>query len=144
MTTFSEAEGRKVVSTSTAETVGKIHGFVVDVRGPAVVALQLKKTESGDTLRWSDVTAFGADAVTVADAGTIGEAGEDLSPLLDKRNHLLKKRVLTTTGDELGEVKDVEFDPEHGGILSLTVGDVTVPGKSMIGIGSYAVVVLAS
>lgn len=143
MTTFSEADGRKVVSTSTAESVGKIHGFVVDIRGPKVVALELKKTDSGDILRWSDIAAFGADAVTVADKSTIAEAGEDLTPLLDKRNHLLKKRVLTTAGDELGTVKDVEFDPATGDVVSVHVGETAIPGKSLIGIGHYAVVVLA-
>ena len=143
MTTFSEADGRKVVSTTTAETVGKIHGFVVDIRGPRVAALQLKKTDSGDTLRWTDITAFGADAVTVPDAATIVEAGEDLAPLLDKRNHLLKKRVLSTVGDELGTVKDVEFDPATGDVIAVHVGETSIPGKSLIGIGHYAVVVLA-
>jgi uncharacterized protein YrrD len=143
MTTFSEADGRKVVSTSTAETVGKIHGFVVDVRGPRVAALQLKKTDTGDILHWPDITAFGADAVTVADSSKIIEAGEDLAPLLDKRNHLLKKRVLTTVGDELGTVKDVEFDPATGDVLSVHVGETSISGKSLIGIGHYAVVVQA-
>ena len=143
MTSFSDADGRKVVSTSTAETVGKVHGFVVDVRGPSVVALQLKKTDSGDTLPWSDVIAFGADAVTVADAGKIVAAGEDLAPLLDKRNHVLKKRVLTTAGDDLGDVKDVEFDPDSGAVVSVLVEGTSVPGKALVGIGSYAVVVQA-
>ncbi|WP_375501822.1 PRC-barrel domain-containing protein [uncultured Jatrophihabitans sp.] len=144
MTTFNEADGRKVVSTSNAETVGKIHGFVVDVRGPYLVALQLKKTNSGDTLHWNDITAFGTDAVTVADAGKIVAAGEDLAPLLDKRNHVLKKRVLTTNGDELGTVQDVEFDPVTGEIVSVHVGETAVPGKALVGIGHYAVVVQAS
>ncbi|WP_375482155.1 PRC-barrel domain-containing protein [uncultured Jatrophihabitans sp.] len=144
MISFSDADGMKVVSTSTAETVGKVHGFIVDVRGPNVIALQLKKTDSGDILRWSDVAAFGADAITVADASKIGEGGDDLAPLLDKRNHVLKKRVLTTGGDELGDVKDVEFDPATGGITSLHVGDRSVPGSTLIGIGHYAVVVRTS
>ena len=143
MTTFSEADGRKVVSTSTAESVGKVDGFVVDVRGPYLVALQLKKTDSGDILRWNDITAFGADAVTVSDAGKIVEADADLAPLLDKRNHVLKKRVLTTTGDELGIVRDVEFDPITGEIVSVHVGDTAVPGKALVGVGHYAVVVQA-
>ena len=144
MTSFSDADGIKVVSTSTAETVGRVHGLVVDVRGPSVVALQLKKTDSGDILRWSDIAAFGADAVTVADAGRIGQGGDDLAPLLDKRNHVLKKRVLTTGGDELGEVKDVEFNPATGSITTLHVGDRSVPGSALIGIGHYAVVVQTS
>lgn len=143
MTTFAEADGRKVVSTSTAETVGRVDGFVVDVRGPYLVALQLKKTHAGDILRWNDVTAFGADAVTVSGADKIVSADEDLAPLLDKRNHMLKKRVLTTAGDELGTVRDVEFDAVTGAIVSVHVGDTAVPGKALVGIGHWAVVVQA-
>ena len=63
---FSEAVGRQVVSTSTAQTVGRVDEFVVDSRRRAVVALSLRRTEGGDTLLWTDIVAFGADAVTVA------------------------------------------------------------------------------
>lgn len=59
---FSEGDGRKIVSTATAETVGRVKGFVVDPATRSVLALQVKKGESGDTLRWSEVIAFGADA----------------------------------------------------------------------------------
>jgi hypothetical protein len=55
---FTEATGRKIVSTSTAATVGKVSGFVVDPAVSSVVALQLK-AYSGEVLRWSDLTAFG-------------------------------------------------------------------------------------
>ncbi len=141
---FSEATGRKVVSTTTAATVGRVHGFVVDVRGPAVAALELKKTDSGDTLRWQDITAFGADAVTVPGPERITDGGEDLGPLLDKANHVMGKRVLATSGDELGKVRDVDFDPESGYVLALLLEEGFVEGKRLIGIGSYAIVVQAA
>ena len=64
---FSEAKGHKVVSTDSAETVGKVAGFVVDPRSASVVALSLKKTgDHGTTLPWTGITAFGPDAVTAA------------------------------------------------------------------------------
>jgi uncharacterized protein YrrD len=140
---FSEANGRKVVATTTAATVGRVHGLVVDVRGPAVAALELKKTDSGDTLRWQDITAFGVDAVTVPGPERITDGGEDLGPLLDKANHVMGKRVLATSGDELGKVRDVDFDPESGYVLALLLENGFVEGKRLIGIGSYAVVVQA-
>ena len=104
---------------------------------------ELKKTDSGDTLRWQDITAFGADAVTVAGPERITDGGEDLGALLDKRNHVLGKRVLATSGDELGKVRDVDFDPATGYVLALLLEDGFVEGKRLIGIGSYAVVVQA-
>lgn len=143
MTRFSEAKGRKVVSTATAETVGAVHDWVVDPTSASVLAMMLKKSGRGDTLRWSDVTSFGADAVTVTDAEKITEAGDDVAALLGKDHRILGKRVLTTNGDELGDVSDVEFDADSGAIISLDLhggGSVTT---RLVGVGSYAVVVNA-
>jgi sporulation protein YlmC with PRC-barrel domain len=139
---FSDAKGRKVVSSATAATVGKVSRFVVDPATRAVVALELKKTDGGDVLRWSDITAFGADAVTVADQGRIGDGGEDVKALSDKAHGVLGKRVLTSSGDELGKVDDVDFDPRSGGLTALLVdnGDEVTAGR-LLGVGSYAVVV---
>jgi uncharacterized protein YrrD len=140
---FSEATGRKVVSTTTAATVGKIHDFVIDAHGPVVAAVELKKTDNGDTLRWADITAFGADAVTVEAAEKVTDGGDDITPLLAKSNHVLKKLVLSTAGDELGKVADVEFDPATGEVTALVLDTGEIAAKRLIGIGSYAVVVHA-
>lgn len=140
---FSEAAGRKVVSTSTADTVGRIDEFVVDPRARAVVALKLKKTAAGDSLYWSDITAFGADAVTVTGADRIGPANADVVALTGKAHHLLGKRALSTTGDELGKVDDVEFEPDSGEITGLVLSGGRVEGIRLVGVGSYAVVVQA-
>ncbi len=138
---FSEATGRKIVSTTSAETVGKIGGFVVDPQRRAVVALECKKTDSGDILLWSDIVGFGADAITVNDAGAITEAPAGIDTLLGKVHHLLGKRILSSTGDELGKVDDVEFDPESGVVEALIYAEGRIAGARLIGVGSYAVVV---
>ena len=138
---FSEATGRKLVSTTSAETVGKINGFVVDPQRRAVVAIECKKTDSGDILLWSDIVGFGADAVTVKDAGAITEAPSGIDALLGKDRHLLGKRILSSTGDELGKVDDVEFDPESGVVKALNFAEGQIAGARLIGVGSYAVVV---
>lgn len=143
MTLFSDARGRKVVSTSTADTVGKINEFVVDPSSRSVVAVLCKKTEDGDTLLWSDITAFGDDAVTVANAGVIGSPDETVSALTGKDHHVLGKRVLTSRGADIGKVTDVEFDHESGAIENLVLDDRTVGGARLLGVGSYAVVVRA-
>ena len=141
---FSEARGRKVVSTSTAETVGKIDDYVVDQASHAVVALTLKKSGSGDTLRWSAMTAFGTDAVTVVGAEVITPADDEIAALKGKGHRLVGGRVLSSLGDEMGKVADVEFDPETGIITALHLDDQQVEGVRLIGVGSYAVVVEAA
>lgn len=138
---FSDAKGHKVVSTADAETVGRVDGFVVDPAGARVSALRLKKTEGdGDVLPWDAVIGFGPDAVTTGSADVIvaGTAQDH-----DKHRDVLGKRVLTESGDELGEVKDVEFDPETGTVLMLLTKDGEVAGERMIGLGSYALMVRA-
>lgn len=139
---FSEAKGQKVISTSSATTVGKVDGFVVDPTRQTVVALTLKKTDGAeDTLLWSALTAFGRDAVTVAGADSLTVADERVALLGDKHHTVLGKRVLTEGGDDLGTVSDVEFDATTGGITTLLTKTEEISGRRLHGIGSYAVVV---
>ena len=84
-----------------------------------MIALALKKTDGGDTLPWSNIVGFGADAVTVSDADQIGDASRQVDALSGKDRALLGKRVLSTSGDELGKVDDVEFDPASGRVTTL-------------------------
>lgn len=140
---FSDASGRKVVSTATADQVGKVGAFVVDPVSRRVVALELKKTDGGDTLPWENILAFGTDAVTVETVEKIGEHSEAVGELIGKDHHLVGKRTLSDSGDELGKVADVEFDPESGTVTSLMVGDSEIAGERLVGVGSYAVVVKA-
>lgn len=141
MTTYSDANGRKVVSTSTAETVGKIDGFVVDPSRRSVIALEVKKSETGDVLLWQDIEGFGDDAVTVTGADKIVDAPAEIDALLGKDHELKGKRVLTTSGLELGKVRDVEFDPQTGAITTIVLKGHEIPGSALTGVGSYAVVI---
>lgn len=139
---FSECKGRQVVAVDTAGTVGQVRSFLVDPASRSVVALRLKKTDSGDVLRWDDLGAFGVDAITIPDQSAITELDGELKNLRGKRHRLVKKRVLTTGGDEVGHVADVEFDPKTGGLTHLILDDdAAISADRLIGVGSYAVVV---
>lgn len=139
---FSESVGRKVVSTSTADTVGAVGEFLVDPRSRTVVGLQIKKCKTGDALMWSGISAFGSDAVTVESADSIVDIGteDSLSELQGKAHRVIGKRALSTTGVDLGTVNDVEFDPETGAVTSVIVDTVSIEGRTLTGVGSYAVV----
>lgn len=138
---FSEARRRRVVSTTTADTLGRVDELLVDPRRRAVVALHLTKSKVGDTLEWSDVLAFGDDAVTVSGPDKLREASEEMALLAGKDHRLVGKRVLSTTGDDLGEVVDVDFDPTSGRVVTIQLYDDAVEGERLVGVGSYAVVV---
>ena len=140
----SEAHGHKVVSTSDASTAGTVDGFLIDPASGAVAGLTLKKTAgNGSVLPWSDITAFGVDAVTIADANLIVEPQGELAELAGKAHQFAKKRVLTTAGLQVGTVRDIDFNPATGKIISFITDDQPVDGSSLVGIGSYAVIVRA-
>jgi sporulation protein YlmC with PRC-barrel domain len=138
---FSEALGRKVVSLATAETVGLLDEFVVDPRSRRVVALGVKKSPSGSALHWDDIESFGPDAVTVSDADKIAGPDRDVDRLSGKDHHFLGKRVLLTVGDEVGQVDDVEFDPNSGELIAIVLAGGDIDANRLVGVGSYAVVV---
>lgn len=140
---WSQLKGRKVVSTATADKVGKVNGFVLDPATRSVVALVLKKTESGSVVRWTDLVAVGSDAVTVADTAVIVEPDEALEALGGKRGAVLKKVVLDDDGRAIGKVTDLDLDPDSGALRELVLDERTVVGERLLGVGSYAVVVRA-
>jgi sporulation protein YlmC with PRC-barrel domain len=134
---FSEAKNHKVVATGDAATVAKLAGFVVEASSARIVALRLKKTDGDvDLLNWTDVQGFGPDAVTVTSPSVFVKAGEGA-----KRGDLLGSRVLTERGVELGEVKDVDFDPADGVVRAVLTKSEEVAGSRLLGHGSYALVV---
>ncbi len=139
---FSEAQKQKVVSTSSATTVGRVDGFVVDPVTSRVVALKLKKTPGdADLLAWSALTSFGTDAVTVPDEGVFTSADGEFAELADSDHDVMGKLVLTRTGVELGTVEDVEFDTTDGTVRTVITGRTEIPGAAMTGLGTYALMV---
>jgi sporulation protein YlmC with PRC-barrel domain len=73
----------------------------------------------------------------------ITEAGEQVTAHLGKDHRLVGKRVLSTAGDELGMVDDVEFEPSSGAVTLLVLDHGEVAGVRLRGVGSDAVVVTA-
>ncbi|GGM07787.1 PRC-barrel domain-containing protein [Nakamurella endophytica] len=139
---FTEGRGRKVVSTSSARQLGLVDGYVVDFSEQRVVALALSRTEGkARYLRWSDITAFGVDAVTVPADDVLLDSDPVLDDLHNKHHAILGKRVLTTHGVEVGTAQDVDLDPATGRLTALLTPADQIPGDRVLGAGSYAVVV---
>jgi uncharacterized protein YrrD len=140
-----EAYGRKVVSTDDAEAVGRLDGFVIDPEQRCVVGLRLAKV-GGDRpfVSWTDLQAFGTDAVTVPSAAVLRAAsGQAEERAASKELQPIGKLVLGDLGTALGKVEDVEFDEGSGSLVDFDLGEAgTVPSDRLLGLGSYAVVVL--
>jgi sporulation protein YlmC with PRC-barrel domain len=142
---FSAAQGRRLVSRTSAEDLGDLTHLVVDVAQRQVTLLVAGKGRKAVLVDWDQVSGFGPDAVMVADEGALHAARDDHeSAAADGKLELIGRRVLSDAGENLGELSDVEFDPATGAVEALVIGDREVPAASLRGAGSYAVVVTAS
>jgi uncharacterized protein YrrD len=142
---FSEAHHRQVVATSTATKLGRVEGFVVTPAPARVTALRLGGTHRGQSLlSYRDLKSFGADAVTVDDDGPLRPPHDAEEERRAAKDHdLIGKPALLETGECVGTVTDVEFDPGDGTLRAVVTSTVELPGEALVGVGSYAAVFTA-
>lgn len=145
MTTFRETRGIPVVTKSSAEQIGSVKHFVVEDGHVSALHVDGGK-KHGQLVSWTDIAAFGADAVVVASDEVVHEAAtERENRALHDELVVLDKLVLDDDGNEHGTVSDVTFDPNEGVIESITIsGGDTLDGARLRGVGSYAVVISAA
>jgi sporulation protein YlmC with PRC-barrel domain len=139
---FSEAHHKQVVATSTASRAGRVEGFVVTPKPGWISALRLGKVEGhGSLLGWSDLKAFGHDAVTVESPEVIRRpADPDEERAASKDLDLLGKPALDEYGDGLGRIVDVDFDPATGEITAVITDREEIRGAALVGLGGYAAI----
>jgi len=139
---FAAASGRTVISRTTAEELGKLAHIVIDVKRGQVASLVVGKGRKALLIAWEQVSGFGPDAVMIADETALQEPRDDREQLAaDGKLELLGKRALSDAGNNLGTVTDVVFDPDTGVIESIVLGDHEQPAASLLGAGSFAVIV---
>lgn len=131
-----------MVSRTSAEELGKLAHVVVDIKRRQVASLVVGKGRKAALIDWDQVSGFGPDAVMIADEGALYSPRDDLErDAADGKLELVGKRVLSDKGNELGTLTDVAFDPETGAIETIVVGAGEAPADSLLGAGSFAVVV---
>lgn len=141
---FAAASGRKVVSRKSAEDLGTLAHIVVDVSRIRVASLVVGKGRKALLVDWEDVSGFGPDAVMVSDESALHPPRDDREKAAaDGKLELVGKPALADTGNGLGTVTDVRFDPATGNLESLVMGDREEPAASLLGAGSFAAVVRA-
>jgi uncharacterized protein YrrD len=105
----------------------------------------LGKGRKASLVDWSQLTGFGTDAVMVSEERALRPpADRREEAAADGKLELLGRRTLTESGNELGTIDDITFDPATGVVTVLFVGQRQVPADAVLGSGSYAVVVAAS
>lgn len=141
MTGFRATRGLPVIETATAEEIGSVEHYLVrDGRLEAIHVGGRRRHPA--FLDWSNVATFGEDAVMVDDAGRVHEPRDEVEERAARGELvMLDKLALSESGDELGSVTDVEFDPSDGTVVAFTVDGESIPGERLCGVGGYAVVV---
>lgn len=141
--TFMNVEGRRVVASDTAESIGSVKGFVLDGAGRRIESIHVDgRGKRALILDWSAVAAFGADAV-------MATAGVEPSKIDDDHQKaavkgvvtMLGTRVLNVNGREVGTVADVEFDTDSGAVVRVVTGHGAIDADRVRALGSYALVV---
>ena len=141
---FSAAIGRKVVSRQSAEQLGNVTHLLVDATSRRVVALTVGKGRRARLVDWSRLSGLGPDAAIVDAEDAVREpADEREQAAAQGKLELLGKRAMQETGQELGEINDVTFDPDTGKLEMLLIGSTEQPASSLLGAGSYAVILSA-
>ncbi len=139
---FAAASGREVISRTTAEELGKLTHIVIDVKRGQVGSLVVGKGRKALLIAWEQVSGFGPDAIMIADETALQEPRDDREQAAaDGKLELLGKPALSDTGNDLGTVTDVIFDPDTGAIESILLDDREQPAASLRGAGSFAVIV---
>ncbi len=142
---FREATGRKVISRASARDLGSVGHLLVDAERRLIAAVIVGRGKRAQLVDWAHVSGFGPDAVMVSDEGALRSPLDDRErAAADGKLELIGRRALTETGNELGTLNDVTFDPVTGVVETLQIGDREIPAGSLLGSGRYAVVLDAS
>jgi uncharacterized protein YrrD len=141
--TFNNVEGRKVVASDTAESIGSVRSFVMDTGGRRIEEIHVDgRGKRAVVLNWRSIDAFGADAVMAtagAQPSTIHDDHEKAA--VSGAVAMVGTRVLTVAGREFGIVSDVEFDTETGTVVCVNTDHGPIAVDRVRSLGSYALVV---
>lgn len=138
---ISDALNRPIVSTGNAETIGRVEGFLIEAEAARITGLRVDGEGGSIVLPWDKVAAFGPDAITVPDAGVLRQPADlaeqrRIDPELDP----IGKPAIEETGNGLGTVADVDFDPETGALRAVITEVYELPAEKLLGLGTYAMV----
>ena len=142
---FRQATGRKVLSRASAQELGEVSHLLLDLQRRQIAAVVIGHGKKAQLVDWGRLTGFGPDAVMVSDEDALRAPADDRErAAADGKLELVGKPALTEAGNELGTIDDVTFDPDTGEVETLRIDAREIPASSLLGTGSFAVVVDAS
>ncbi|MET9761009.1 PRC-barrel domain-containing protein [Streptomyces sp. NPDC006372] len=137
MMLFSQARGLPVLTLTEADEIGVVRSLTVDAPSGVVTHVRVRgrHARKDTVLAWGALHAVGPDAVLVRSATAPAE--------VPPHHELPGLRILAETGDQLGIVQDVVFEPETGRIEAVRTVQGDLPADQLLGLGDYALVVRA-
>jgi uncharacterized protein YrrD len=137
--------GRPIISESSAHELGRVKDLAVDAEARSVNAVLVEGGGKGTLVDWSEVSAFGEDAVMVKRDDDAHEPRDDAqSRALDGDFAVLGKLVLSNRGNACGHVEDLEFNASTGQLEAVRTDSGSVDPARLVGIGTYAVIIEAA
>lgn len=141
MSSLRDLLGKPVVARSSAESLGALSGAVLDAPSVSVVAWQVGKGRKARLVDHGHVVGIGEAAVMVDEEASLREPSSEREKATVKGDlAVLGHRALTDAGDDLGGVEDLDVDLDAGAVLRVRTELTEMPGSSMRGFGSYALV----
>lgn len=152
MKKMSELKGMPIVSLQEGEQLGQVEGLIVDPAALQVVALLLDKRTANkeeQVVATANVRSVGEAAITVEDRASLVPIARiaHIQELARVKKPVLGKTVMSERGTRLGEVADLEIDPQDFRITALVLRGAlwrkgaTIPAERVRSIGRDAVIV---
>lgn len=130
MQKVSELVGKAIVSSDNGERLGRVADVLLDTQSNRVLGLVIAGGAFGSeqVLPFADVQTLGADAVVARTSKGVLAAKQWRQQGIDsaRSSNLNHKRVLTTGGRAIGEIRDVLLDDAAGVVEAF---EVVSPGR---------------
>jgi uncharacterized protein YrrD len=118
--------GQTVISLEDGRKIDSVKDLLINERNDTVVGLLVDEgglLSSSRVVPIEGIHSFGRDAVVIASANAVISASADpeIKAIINRNEQLLTKRVLTNTGDKLGQIADMYFEERDGRITGFEV-----------------------
>ncbi|HET9381126.1 MAG TPA: hypothetical protein VFP69_09885 [Streptomyces sp.] len=132
---FSQVRGLPVSGPDGSGT-GVLRALTVDAAAARVACLRVRAGMFGKlVVPWPAVRSFGPGGVVAGPPGSPGR--------VPAHHEMLDRLILSDAGERHGTVLDVAFDEVTGGVEAVFTTFGEVPPRRLLGLGGYALVVLA-
>ena len=148
--------GKDVLSRLDGQKIGSIKDIVISKDHARIVAFIVETGglfSAATAVAMENVVSFGKDAIVITDSKAVVRVDHfpAVKEIMDDRDGLVGKQVLSEAGDRKGKIEDIYFDESTGSIVGLEMeGRLTPKGSNaavqlrlddIVSIGPDAVVI---